>query len=149
MTTSGRWLCIGSLVAAGLLSLFLSLFGGFGLLWSGFPQKNHSSTLLALFLPCLLAFPLFVLAVGVSRLASLGLWITALINWLSIVQLATPSANDTFLAFLKLPIVCLFSRPTILLVFLASLTQLGTRFYELTHDQKWVRWKKDNLEPAA
>jgi hypothetical protein len=149
MTTSKRWLCIGSPVFAGLLSLFLSFFGGVGLLWSGFPQKAHSGLLLGFFLPCLFAFPLFVLAVGVSRLASLGLWIMVPINWFSIIQIATPNANDSFVAFLTLPIVCLFRSPSILLLLLASLTQFGTQDYEFTHDASWVRWKKDKDELAV
>jgi len=146
MATSRKWLCIGSLAAAGLLSIRLSRLGVLGLLWSGFPLKDHSATLLLFFFPCVLAFPFFALTVGVSRLASLGLWMMGPINLFSVFQITKPHAQESFLANITIALVCLFTSPSILLLIVASLTQFSAHFYEFTHDSGWVRWKKEKHE---
>jgi len=146
MTTSRKWLCIGSLAVAGLLSLLLSCFGGFALLWAGFPEKDHSARLMAMFLPFLLAFPLFALAAAVSRLASVALWIAVPFPWLAVFELNTHDFRGDPLSFMKLLASSFHMALPLLIV--AALVQFGTQFYELTHNSQWVRWKEATHEPA-
>ena len=147
MTTSRKWLCISSLIVAGLLSLLLSALGGFGLLWGGFPQKDHSALFLAMFLPFLLAFPLFAFAVFVSRPVSLALWIAIPFPALAVFEISSLDFKGGPFDFLKFLAEC--TKMAWPLLILAALVQFGTQFYEFTHDGQWVRWKKVSNEPTA
>jgi hypothetical protein len=146
MTTSRKWLCFGSLTVAGLLSAFLSFLGAFGLSWGGFPRDGHSAFLLPLFIPFLVAFPLFLFALGVSKLASLALWICVPSSWLAVFETSVQDFKGGPLDFVKFLAECCYMALPLLL--LAALVQFGTQFYEFTYDRQWVRWKEANHEPA-
>jgi hypothetical protein len=147
MATSKKWLCAASLTAAGLLSLFLSFIGGFGLLWAGFPQKDHSASVLAMFLPFLLAFPLFALAVGVSRLALLALWVAVPFPWLAYSAMLIHGFKGGPANLLKFSAEPAYMALPLFVA--AALVQFGTQFYEITNDSQWVRWKASKDASAA
>jgi hypothetical protein len=147
MKTSKKWLCWSSLALGGLISLLLSFWGAFGMLWGGFPHKDQSNFGMLILLPNLLALPIFVLAVGVSKHALWALWVLAPIPWLAVISGAFHGFQPGPIGFLKSVIVCGY--PSWYLFFLCGLVQFGTQFYELTHDSKWVRWKEASHGPAA
>ena len=146
MTTSKKWLCIGSLTVAGAISLALSFFGGCGLLWGGFPQKNHSVTFLGILLPYLFALPVSAFAATVWKPASLLLWFMVPIHWLAMFEISIPDFKGGPLALFGLIWSCLYWTKGLLI--LAALVQFGTGFYELTHDKQWARWAGATSEPA-
>jgi len=147
MTNNRKWLCFGSLTVAGLLSLLLSFLGTFGLSWGGFPNDAHSAFLLVMFLPFLLAFPLFVLAVGVSNLAAFALWICVPFLWITWFGTSVHDFKGGPLEFAKFLALCCCA--TLPLLILAALVQFGTHFYEFTYDRRWVRWKEASQESAS
>jgi hypothetical protein len=147
MSASKKWVCTLSLALAGLLSLLLSLLGFFALTWGSLAQAIKSPPTLALLLPYVLAFPLFVLSVAVSKHASHVLWIMAPIPGLAMTwfSIHDPKQSAIYFPEFLAELAC-----TVLpLLALAALVHCGTHFYEFTHDRKWVRWKKPNHEPAA
>jgi hypothetical protein len=147
MKTSRKFLCFSSLIAACLLSLLLSFLGLFGLTWGGTPQAIESPSILILFFPYLLAFPLFALAVAVSRLGSLALWIAVPLPGLAVFEGSVHDFKGGPLDLVKFLVLCCY--PALPLLLLAALVQFGTHFYELTYDRRWVRWKEALHEPAA
>jgi hypothetical protein len=90
---------------------------------------------------------LFAFAVGVSRLASLALWIVVPLPWLSAFLAAALEFKGGPLEFVRFLGVC--SGMALPLLLLAALVQFGTHFYEFTYDRHWVRWKEASHEPAA
>jgi hypothetical protein len=147
MIASRKWLCGLSLFFGGLLSLLLSILGFSGLVWPGFAPTLPFPFTLALLLPYLLAFPLFVFAVAFSKRGSLVLWIVTPFPGLAPLVFLIHGQNGSAVNVLRL--LARNASSVLPLLALAALVQFGTRFYEFTHDSKWVRWKKDNLEPAA
>jgi hypothetical protein len=126
-------------IIAALFSLLLSFLGLFGLAWGGFPQKDHSATIMAMFFPFALAFPLFAFAVGVSRLALYAIWAATPFPWFAVVATSLHGFRPGLIGFLDGVVLCAY--PSIPLALLAALIQFGTHFYEFTYDSHWVRWK--------
>lgn len=147
MTTSRKVLCVSSLIVAGLLSVFLSFLGAFGLVWGGFPKDGESALLLGIFLPLLFTFPLFALSVGVSKLASRALWVCVPFPWLAWFETSLHGFKGGPLDLAKSLAECSYMAWPLL--FLAALVQFGTHFYEFTHDSRWVRWKEAKHELGA
>jgi hypothetical protein len=87
--------------------------------WTGF----------GIFMPFLASFPLFVLSLGISRLAVFGLWIAAVWNWIAIVLISAHDAGPGLGGFLDLLAVSLFRRTVFLLFLLASLALFGVRIF--------------------
>jgi hypothetical protein len=140
MTTSKRWLCFSSIIVAGLFGLLLSFLGGFGLLWGGFPGKNHSALLLLMFFPYLLAFPLFALATGVTKTAIYALWLVIPLPWIAVIQISIPFPQTGLIGFLRSVATCAYI--SVPLFVFAALVQYGSHFYEFTHNGQWVKWKE-------
>ena len=147
MTTSKKALCVVSLVVAGTLSIFLSFLGGFGLLWSGFPQKDHSFFVLAMFLPFFLALPLFILSACVSKTALYALWAAVPFPWIAVIEMSIPNLRPGPLGFFESMWACAYA--SVPLAILAALVQFGAHFYEFTCDSNWVRWKEVKHDLAA
>jgi len=144
-------MCVVSLIVAGTFSVLLAIFGGYlGFGWGGRLHLAPIALFLGVCLPSLLAFPLFVTAVGVTKRALPAIWILAPIPWITTIASAMSYSHGISWELLLLPIFALFMVPAnLFLIIHAVLVQFGTQFYELTHDSKWVRWKKPNHEPAA
>jgi hypothetical protein len=149
MKTSNKVLCFSSLAIAGVLSILLSFFGLFGLAWGGFPKSGYDAQAVELFLPLVLALPLFALAVGVTKYASLVLWIMVAISWIVMIRISMSNFHGGPLDFLTLLVVSLFRSFPMLLLLLAALVEFCTHFYEFTRDRSWVRWKGAEHQPAA
>jgi hypothetical protein len=147
MTTSRKWLCFASVALGGLLSLLFSFLGLFGFTWGGIPESIESPSILFLFMPYLLAFPLFALAVAVSRLASLALWIAVPIPSVAMFQGNIHDFKGGPFDLVRFIGEC--SLPALPLLLLAALVKFGTHFYEVTYDRTWVRWKDGSHEPAS
>jgi hypothetical protein len=135
MTNNQKLLCIGSLLGAGILSLIISFFGGFALLWAGIEEKPSPYIWLAFVIAPILAFPLFLLAVGVSRLASFALWVMVLMHWIAMTLLSFPFSGP--MNVLRILIFCLFSKSMMSLIVLAALVTFGTHFYQLPLDKRF------------
>jgi hypothetical protein len=146
MKTSSKWLCFGSLIFAGLLSLLLSFFGLFGLAWSGFPQKSSPASILGIFLPDLLALPLFAVTVAVWKRAWLFSWFLVPFPAITILASSVHDLKGTSIGVARS--LAEFSRLTCPLLILAALVQFGTNFYEFRQDGHWVRWKEASHETA-
>jgi hypothetical protein len=140
MTNSRKWACWSSLIIAGLLSSLLSFLGLFGLAWGGFPQKDHSAWMAAVFFPFALALPLFVVAAAASRFALYALWATVPFPWFGVVATSVPDFKPGPIGFLEGVVLCAYLSVPIALF--AALVQYGTHFYEVTYDSQWVRWKE-------
>lgn len=130
MSTRTKWLRIGSLIFAGLLCLALSLFGGFGLLWSGFPGVHGTLGILLLFIPFVLMFPLFVLSLGITRLAPIAMWLLILVHWSALVYTALPSFTGGPLKFAELLALTLFEGTTCSLMVAAASVLYGVRLFQ-------------------
>jgi hypothetical protein len=125
-----RGLAITALVIAGLLSLYFCFFGLFGLLWGGFAHGNNDLQMLGFLLPFLLALPLFVFSLGITRFASLGLWVLVPYHWF---WLVSQFAGDEVKGPLDLArglFLCLFARTEISLILLAVLVQFGMQVFK-------------------
>jgi len=144
MKTSSKCLCIGALNVGGLLSLLLSFLGLFGLAWGGFPQKSPPASLLGIFLPYLLALPLFAVTVAIWKRAWLFFWFLVPFPALTILASSVQDLKGTSIGLAKY--LQGFSRLTCPLLILGALVQFGTHFYELRHDGQWVRWKEASHE---
>jgi len=146
MTTSKKWLCISSLITAGMLSVALSLLGLFTVLWTGLPKNAQEYPILGLFLPLIAAFPLLALAVGVTRYASRALWISAFISWTAYAWVVRSDFHGSLLDFLTLSVTSRSVMIPMALLLLATLVEFGTQFYEFTYGSQWVRWKEARHE---
>ena len=120
MTSKKNWRYVGSLIAAGLVSLFSSLFGCFWILGAlfSYPHFSKESTP---FLLLVLAFPLFVLASLISSRLILLLWAMTFIYPFAMILLATNIVTKSFLSFLV-------GTGTMSLALSAVLLQYSTRF---------------------
>jgi hypothetical protein len=149
MKTRKKVLCISSLVVAAVLSALLSFLGIFSLAWTGLPTNSQDAPVLGLFVPLVLAFPLFALSVAVTKYAPLVLWGMVAIPWIVIARLVLRDLRGGPLDFLTQMTLCRTDIIPIALMILAALTQYGTHFYKFTHDRQWVRWKEAEHEYPA
>jgi hypothetical protein len=138
MTSSQKWLCILSLVAAALLSLFLSFWGLMFFAWNGFPPKDHAAAAYALGVPYFLAFPIALTATLIWKPATRLLWILVPLPWLGVLGFSYQNFKTAPLDFVISVASCAY--PVVPLVILASLVQYGTKFYKITHDSKGYKW---------
>jgi hypothetical protein len=133
-------------MVAGLLASLLSFLGLFGLAWGGFLQDGHPAWMAAAFFPFALALPLFVAAAVVSRLALYALWASVPVPWFGVIAISIHEFKPGPIGFLEG--VALWASLSVPLALLAALVQYGTRFYEITYDSQWVRWKVAKHESA-
>jgi hypothetical protein len=120
MTIERDWRYMGSLVFAGLVSLFCSLLGCvliLGGLWQQYRVKE-----LVPFILLALEVPLFALSLGVSRRFVIFLWTVAFIYPFAVILLA----DDMFYA--KSFLMLVVGTGTISLVLVAALLQYSLRF---------------------
>lgn len=82
-----------------------------------------------LFLPPLLALPLFALSAASSRLASFALWALGPTHSLAMFQLNANLFAGSFLHYLGLLLDCMFDRVAIMLWATAWLVHFGTGIY--------------------
>jgi hypothetical protein len=125
MSDSKRWLCISALIVAGLLSIFCGFLGLFALAWGGFGRDKDSAAILGYILPLLIALPLFVLSLGITRFASLGLWCAVPYHWFWLIEISSPPQSHSPLDFMKLLARCFVERQELLLLSVAGLVQFG------------------------
>lgn len=125
MSSSKRRLCISALVVAGLLSIFCSFLGLMGLAWGGLGRGKDTAAIPGFMLPLLLAFPLFVLSLGITRFASIGLWCAVPYHWLWLIEIGFQAPLNSPLEFLKLLARCFVEPEVLFLLLLASLVQFG------------------------
>ena len=143
MTVNGKWLCIGSLIFAGLWGLFFSLLGCFEILGGLFVYTP--SRLLAPYLLLVLEFPLFVLATVFSKRFILPLWAMAVIFPLAMILLA----RQIFIANSFMILVT--AAEAVSFPILAALLRYGTRyrppFYSLPMAKLAKLWEESKGIP--
>jgi hypothetical protein len=121
---------ITALTAAGLIALYFCFIGAFGVLWGGFGRGHEDLEILGFSLPFLLALPLFVLSLGITRFASLGLWLLIPYHWLWLVIHFTGGGVSGPLEFARTAILCLIEPTEIPLILLAVLVQFGSQVFK-------------------
>jgi hypothetical protein len=124
-----RGLAITALTVAGLLALYFCFIGVFGVLWGGFGRSHEGLEVLGFSLPFLLALPLFVFSLGITRFASLGLWLLIPYHWFWLVIHFTGGGVSGPLEFARTAILCLIEPTEIALILLAILVQFGMQAF--------------------
>ncbi|MGD0739672.1 MAG: hypothetical protein ABR957_08755 [Terracidiphilus sp.] len=145
-----RGLRITALTVAGLLSLYLCFIGLVGLLWGGFGRGKDDAQMLGFFLPFLLALPLFVFSLGISRFASLGLWVLIPYHWFWMVIHFGGEGSVGPLGFMKGLALLLVAPTEISIVLLAVLVQFGSQvFNQFSFDEYLYGRTRGKSEPEA
>jgi hypothetical protein len=127
MTIEKTWRYMGSLIFAGLASLFSSLLGCLlilGVLWQQYSAKE-----LVPFLLLALEVPLFALAVGVSKRFIICLWATTFIYPFAVILLTRDMFDKGSRSFLMLVV----GAGTVALALVAALLRYSTRFDVISH----------------
>jgi hypothetical protein len=125
-----RGLAITALIAAGLLSVYLCVVGLFGLLWGGFGRGHEDLKILGFSLPFLLALPLFLFSLGITRFASIGLWVLIPYHWFWLVSQFTGEGVSGPLEFVKAAVLCVIAPTEALIILLAVLVQFGSQIFK-------------------
>jgi hypothetical protein len=131
-----RWHYIGALILAGLLSLYASFLGLMAFAWGGFGRQKFPALEILLFLPPLLAFPLFMFAAGSSRIASFAMWALGPAHSLALFQMNAAGFAGNFFHYLGLLLACIFDRMAIILWVAAWLVHFGTSIYTMPRGEK-------------
>jgi hypothetical protein len=92
-----------------------------------------------LFLPLLLALPLFALAAASSRLASYCLWALGPAHSLAMFQINANGFVGSFLHYLGLLFACIFDKMAIALWVTAWLVHFGNRIYNTPRGKESVQ----------
>ncbi len=129
MKVDPKWHFIGALTLAGLLSFYSSFIGFMAFAWGGFGRQKFPALEILLFLPPLLAFPLFVIAAGSSRIALFAMWTLAPVHSLALFQMNAGSFAGSFFQYVGLLLACLCDRIAVFLWIAAWLVLFGTRIY--------------------
>jgi hypothetical protein len=130
MKASLRWLSIGSLVMAGLISLFYSVAISFSILFDLFPNQSPRVITFAFFLPVILGFPVYLLAVFVSKRFCLALWSMGVIDYGLELHDALRDFTGSHAELLNLVMTTFVKSLALALLIPAVLVQFGTRFYQ-------------------
>jgi hypothetical protein len=131
-----KWHYIGALTLAGLLSLYASFLGLEAFAWGGLPRHKFSAPEILLFLPPLLAFPLFALSAASLRTASFAMWALGPAYSLALFQLSAAKFAGSFAQYLGLLLGCLVDRVAMMLWITAWLVHFGTRIYAMPRDKE-------------
>ncbi len=145
-----RSFAVTALTVAGLLSLYLCFLGLMGLAWSGFGRGNKDLEILGCFLPFLLALPLFVFSLGITRFATLGLWMLIPYHWYWLVSHLTAEGVTGPFDLLRRIALALITPIEIAFILLAVLVQFGMRvFKQFRFDQCLYRRMRGTSESGA
>jgi hypothetical protein len=140
MKTSKKRLYVAALVIGGMLSAVCSCFGLLALLWSGFPKTGDLWLVFGFFSPFLVSFPLFVLSLGITRLAVFGLWIGAFCHWVTLVVISAHSSRDEPGGFLAVLALCAVQKTTFMLLMQACAVLFGVQiFQDFSFDRFLIR----------
>lgn len=129
MKSDPRWHYIGALALAGVLSLYASFLGLMGFAWGGVPHRGFPATFFLVVIAPLLAFPLYLLAVASSKIASFTMWALGPAYSLALFQISAGQYIGSLPHYLGLLLACFVDRIAIVLWVAAWLVHFGARIY--------------------
>lgn len=130
MKASLRWLCVASLLIAGLITFFYSSATLLSILFNWFPQTSPRIEVFAFWLPVILGFPVYLLAVLVSKRFCFALWLLGISDYLLELQRAQSTFHGGHAEFQSLMMDTFLQSMTMSLLIPAALLQFGTLFYK-------------------
>lgn len=143
MKASLKWLSIGSLITAGLISFFYSAAVSLSILFASFPYTTSRVAEFAFSLPVVLGFPVCLLAMFVSKRFCLALWLLGAIDYALELHQALHDFTGSHAELLNLMVSTFLQSFALALFIPAALIQIGVHFYRPDFSSFMTRMRKN------